>query len=361
MSLPALTIQAIETHAVTVPVARPVRTAIGAIESAPLVLIDMVTAEGITGRAYIFAYIRPVLLALEKIVVDIGAELQGRQVAPFDLMHYFDRRFRLAGWQGLIGMAVSGIEMACWDALGRAAGEPVARLLGGSVRKLPAYDSYGIIDLRKDLDTLAASVSSGFKAIKIKAGEGDLAKDISVVRAVRDAIGPDIRLMVDFNQSLTVPEAIRRIDALAEFDLTWVEEPVKAEDLEGHAEVRNAVTVPIQTGENWWFPAGMAAAIRAGACDYAMPDLMKIGGISGWVKAAALGEAAGIPVSSHLFAEASAHVMTVAPTAHFIEWLDFAGGILEEPFQVTDGHVTPRGPGLGMDWDLDAVRRYKTS
>lgn len=105
----------------------------------------------------------------------------------------------------------------------------------------------------------------------------------------------------------------------------------------------------------------MAAAIRVGACDFAMPDLMKIGGISGWVKAAALGEAAGIPVSSHLFAEASAHVMTVAPTAHFIEWLDFAGGILDDPFQVTDGHVTPRGPGLGMDWDLEAVRRYKTS
>ncbi len=358
MALPLLTIQSVEARAVIAPLTRPVRTAVGSIDAAPLVLIDVKTREGVTGSAYIFAYIPPALAALRRLAADIGAELTGKPVAPYDIMRHFDRRFRLIGWQGLTGMAVSGIDMALWDALGHAAGEPVVRLLGGTPRPLPAYDSYGVIDPAKDLETLAASVKKGFRAIKIKGGDGDLANDIATVAAVREAIGADVKLMIDFNQSLTAPEAIRRIDALSDFDLYWIEEPVKAEDLAGHAQVRGAVTVPIQTGENWWFPAGMAAAIAAGACDFAMPDVMKIGGVTGWMQAAALGDAAGIPVSSHLFAETSAHVMAVTPTAHYVEWLDFAGPILTEPFQIEDGFATARGPGLGMSWDAAAIRLH---
>jgi mandelate racemase len=359
MSLPALTVHSVEAHAVIAPLKRAVRTAVGSIEAAPLVLIDVNTHEGVTGSAYIFAYLPTALAALRRAVADIGAELAGKAIAPFDLMQFFDRRFRLIGWQGLVGMAISGLDMAFWDALGRAAGEPVARLLGGAPKPLAAYDSYGVIDLRKDLDVLANSVSQGFRAIKIKGGDGDLANDIATVKAVREAIGPTVALMIDFNQSLTAPEAIRRIRALEEFDLTWIEEPVKAEDLAGHAQVRSAVGIPIQTGENWWFPAGMAAAIEAQACDFAMPDAMKIGGVTGWMKAAALGEAAGIPISSHLFAEASSHLLAVTPTAHFLEWLDFASPLLTEPFLPKDGCATARGPGLGMSWDKDAVRRFK--
>ena len=148
--------------------------------------------------------------------------------------------------------------------------------------------------------------------------------------AVREIIGDEVRLMVDYNQSLTVPEAVRRIERLADYDLHWVEEPVPAEDLAGHAAVRAVSPVPIQTGENWWFPQDMAKAIAAQACDLAMPDIMKIGGVTGWLRAAGQAEAASLPVSSHIFIEASAHVLAVTPTCHWLEYLDIAAGVLKE-------------------------------
>jgi mandelate racemase len=206
---------------------------------------------------------------------------------------------------------------------------------------------------------LEQSIADGFKAIKIKIGERGAADDAAMVRAVRDIIGADIQLMVDLNQSQSAADAIRRIERLATFDLTWVEEPVAAEDLEGHARVRAASPVPVQTGENWWFPADMARAIAADACDMAMPDLVKIGGITGWLRAMALAEAASLPLSSHLFIEASAHALAVSPTCHFLEHLDMAGAVMAEPAPLADGMVTARGPGLGMAWNEEAIKRFE--
>jgi len=254
---------------------------------------------------------------------------------------------------------MSGIDMALWDILARSQDLPVARLLGGIERPIPAYDSFGIIDVIADRGELERSMQRGFRGIKIKIGGGTLEADVARVKAVRDVIGAEIALMVDYNQSLDPAEACRRIARLQAFDLLWVEEPVLAEDLAGHCHVRAATGVRIQTGENWTFPGEMEKAIRAGASDYAMPDLQKIGGITGWVKAAALAEAANLPVSSHAFVEASAHVLAVTPTAHWLEFLDKAAPILQEPAVVApDGTVIARGPGLGLAWDEAAVARY---
>jgi len=360
MSLPHLTIRSVEAVAVTVPLARPIRTAVGTIPSAPLVLIDIQTIEGPKGCAYIFAYAGVALASLHQLVLDIGAELKQMSVAPLDIMAHWDRRFRLLGWQGLVGMAVSGIDMALWDALGRAADKPVASLLGSAPKPILAYCSHGIVDPAVDGAMIEASLSQGFRAIKIKIGDGDLAGDIAAMRMVRSIAGPEVRLMVDYNQSLTVPEAIRRIRRLAEFDLHWAEEPVPAENLTGHAEVRAACGVPLQTGENWWFPANMAAAIAAGASDHAMLDLMKIGGFTGWMQASALAAVRGMPVSSHIFVEASAHALAATPTAHMIEYLDKAGVILLKPIAPEAGNITARGPGLGIEFDQKAVARFKS-
>ena len=234
----------------------------------------------------------------------------------------------------------------------------MVELLGGRAAPVAAYDSYGIVDPVADAAALERSVEQGFRAIKIKIGVCDLAWDVANVAGVREIVGPDVRLMVDYNQALTAPEAVRRIRELARFDLEWVEEPVPAEDLAGHARVRAGSPVPIQTGENWWFGHDMAHALAAGACDLCMPDLMKIGGVTGWVRAMGQAEAAAVPVSSHLFIEASAHVLPVTPLAHYLEYLDLAGAVLAAPPPVVDGAVTARGPGLGMDWDEAAVARY---
>lgn len=358
MNTPALTIRGARARAVNVPLARPVRTAVGSIPSAPLVLIDVMTEEGVVGRSYLFGYKPVALSSLVRLIEDIAVGLKGEPVAPLDRMRQFDRDFRLLGWQGLVGTALSGLDMAFWDALAQAAQCPLVRLLGGEPCPLPAYDSFGIIDPGADEPAILASVKRGFRAIKIKLGESDLERDVATVRDVRQMIGEAVTLMVDYNQSLDPPEACRRIARLAEFDIHWVEEPVPAEDLQGHARVRATSPIRVQTGENWWFPRGMAAAIAAEASDFAMLDVMKIGGVTGWLKAAALAEAASLPVSSHVFVEASAHLLAVTPTRHWLEHLDTAAPILLDPVTPQNGTVKAKGPGLGIAWNEDAVDKY---
>jgi mandelate racemase len=358
MSTTTPAIRSITARAVDAPISRPVKNAFGVIRSAPLVLIDVVTDQGLTGHSYIFAYTRLTLKPLVRLIEDLGRDLVGRPIAPFDLMTEMDAKFRLLGWQGLVGMAVSGLDMAFWDALGRAACQPLSVLLGGSSRPIRAYDSYGAIDPVADEKDLRRSLDQGFRGIKIKGGDGDLDNDERVVKAVRGLIGPDIALMLDFNQSLNPSEASRRIDRLAPYDLHWIEEPVAAENLAGHARVRATSPTSIQSGENWWFPRGFAEAIASAASDFIMPDLMKVGGVTGWLRVAAQAEAASIPMSSHLFAEASAHMLAVTPTAHWIEYLDLARAIVAEPVEIVDGTITARGHGLGLSWNEAAVAKY---
>jgi mandelate racemase len=354
----SLTVREVKARPVNARLERPIRTAVGTIPSAPLVLIDVLTEEGVTGNSYVFAYTPLALGPLARLVEEIGGETGGKSIVPFERMREFNRRFRLLGWQGLVGMAVSGVDMAFWDALGKAAGWPVVRLLGGEPRPIMAYDSFGVLDLKADQLAIARSLENGFRGVKIKIGDGDVERDVATVAEVRRLIGPEIALMVDYNQSLNPIEARKRIERLAGYDIHWVEEPVPAEDVEGHARVRMESPVRIQTGENWWFPRDMARSIAAGASDFAMLDIMKIGGVTGWLSAIGQAEAASLPISSHIFVEASAHMLPVTPTAHWLEYLDIAGSVLAEKPLVCGGSLTAVGPGLGLRWDEDAVRRY---
>src|ERR1700722_729238 len=238
MSQTTPVIRSVKARAVVAPISRPVKNAFGVIEAAPLVLIDVVTDQGVTGHSYIFAYTKLTLAPLVHLIEEIGRDLTGKAVAPFDLMAAMDAKFRLLGWQGLVGMAVSGLDMAFWDVLGQVAGRPVVELLGGSARPIQAYDSYGAVDPVADERDLRRSLEQGFRGIKIKGGTGDAAEDERVVKGVRALLGPDVALMLDFNQSLDPAEATRRIARLAPYDLTWIEEPVAAENLQGHAQGR---------------------------------------------------------------------------------------------------------------------------
>jgi len=359
MSKSTPAIKSVKARAVVTPMARPLRNAFGVIDVAPLLLIDVATDQGITGRSYLFAYSKVTLKPFVHLVEEIGLDLVGKPVAPCDLMAAMDAKFRLLGTQGLVGMAISGLDMASWDVLGQAAGKPVVELLGGSAKPIKAYDSYGAIEADADEKAVRRSLDQGFRGIKIKGGDGDAANDERRVKGLCKLLGPDISLMLDFNQSLDPAEAKRRIDRLAPYDLTWIEEPVPQENLSGHAEVRETSPIPIQSGENWWFPRGFAEAIAAGASDFIMPDLMKVGGITGWLGVAGQANAASIPMSSHILPEASAHVLAVTPTAHWLEFLDFAGLILADPVKIVDGAVTARGPGLGLEWNEAAIKKYQ--
>lgn len=235
---PQLTIAGVSARAVIAPLSRPICTAVGTIPSAPLVLFDISSNEGGIGRSYIFAYTPLALEPIVRFIAKLGPELANKPIAPVALMRDFRRRFRLIGWQGLIGMAIAGLEMALWDATARALDVPLVHLLGGEPTPIAAYDSYGVVDPKTDAAEIAQSVERGFRAIKIKVGDGDLESDVATVAEVRRIIGPKIALMLDYNQSLTPVEARQRIARLAEFDIHWVEEPVEAEDIHGHARVR---------------------------------------------------------------------------------------------------------------------------
>lgn len=200
--------------------------------------------------------------------------------------------------------------------------------------------------------------ATGFTAIKVRLGYPDVRTDVAAVRAVKQAIGDDVKLMSDYNQSLTVPEAVTRVQALDDEGLYWIEEPTLADDYRGYAHIRSKTRTPIQLGENWWGPQEMAKSLAAGASDYGMPDAMKIGGVTGWLRAAALAESAGMPVSSHLFPEISVHLLAVSPTSHWLEYVDWASPILDEPVKIEGGYaVAPDVPGTGIRWNESAVER----
>jgi mandelate racemase len=262
----SLTIRSVRARPVLAPLPRPLRTASGAIPAAPLVLIDVETDQGITGRAYLFGYSPLTLKPLCTFLHDLTELVVGKPLAPAERASQLALAFRLLGRQGLVGMALSGLDMALWDALGRRDGRPVVELLGGEAKPLPAYDSFGLVDPVKDGAELEASVESGFTAIKIKIGDGSIADDAEMVRAVRDIVGPDVQLMVDMNQSQDAASAIRRIEKLAVYDLTWVEEPVAAEDLTGlpaYGPGRRWPSRPARTGGSRRTWPGLSRPVRA--------------------------------------------------------------------------------------------------
>ena len=203
-----LTIDSIAARAVLVPMPRPLRTAAGDVPAAPLVLLDVQTNEGIVGRSYAFAYSPLMLRTLMQFLRDLAPRLVGETVSPRGRMGQLDAQLKLMGMQGVVGMAIGALDQALWDALGRAADLPVAVLLGGEPKPLDAYDSYGLVDIKTDLGMLEASVASGFEAIKIKLGAGEVAEQVATVAAVRKSIGPECKLMVDLNQSQTTAGAI---------------------------------------------------------------------------------------------------------------------------------------------------------
>jgi mandelate racemase len=355
-------IRAIKARAVAAPMKRPLVTSIATVSVAPLLLLDLETDAGITGRSYLFGLAKHHLPPLAELVKAMAAMVEGDAVAPFDLERKLRARYALLGVHNIVLFAMAGIDMAAWDAMGQALGQPLVRLLGAAPRPIPAYNSKGLGLLpEKDLVKEAGElVEEGFRAVKLRLGRPKAADDLNALKVVKKAIGPDVTLMVDFNQGLTVAEAIRRgrmIDE--EGGVYWIEEPVRADDFSGCHQVKQAVDTAIQIGENFMGPEHMAQALAAGAADYVMPDAERIGGVTGWMRAAALAQAAGVEMSSHLFPEVSCHLLAATPTCHWLEYVDWADALLEQPAQIKDGHVVvPAVPGTGIKWDEKAVQRY---
>jgi mandelate racemase len=358
-----LTLQSIEVRAVSVPLRRPVVSKVGLFKDWPLILIDLRTREGIVGRSYLEPYLQNAARYVIPTIHDLAGAMQDQPLAPLDRFQSNRRSLNLIGYEGVAMIAVAGLDMAIWDALAKAAGLPLAVLLGGSIGTVPAYNSNGL--WLTDVTTLAKEAAElvaegGFAGLKLRLGRDRLADDLAAIREVRNAAGDGIKLMVDFNQGLPLGDALQRCHALDDQALYWFEEPIAYDNTAGYAQLTRELRTPVQLGENFYGPRDLYEAVRSGAGDYMMPDLMRIGGVSGWLRAAPIAAAAGIQVSTHLYPEVAAHLMRVTETAHWLEWQDWADPILKQPFAVTNGHVEiPDVPGIGIEWDEAAVARYR--
>jgi mandelate racemase len=359
-TMPQLTVRGLRAVGVEVPMTYTLGTSRGAMTKAPLLLIDVDTEEGVTGRAYLFCYVTNATAAIAHILEDVLQVVEGERLTPVDLWAKLAKRFALIGVQGIVRMAMAGFDVACWDALARAAGMPLASFLGGAPKRIPAYNScgLGLMD-PKQLADEAAKLANGFNAVKLRLGYPTLKEDLAALQAVRRRI-PNTTILVDYNQALSVAEALERGRALDQEGIYWLEEPIRHDDYAGCAALARELKTPIQIGENFSEPTAMATALAAGACDYVMPDLERIGGVTGWQRAAALAAVHRVEMSSHLFPEVSAHLLAATPTCHRLEWVDWAEKIVTEPLKITDGcAVVPERPGNGLAWNDDAVKHYR--
>lgn len=355
-----MTIREVRVRPVVIPMREPHRTASGVVNESPLVLTDVFADDGTVGHSMIFTYTRAALAPTADLVRNVGASIVGESLAPAVLEERLATRFRLLGTQGLVGMALAALDMALWDALARRHDCSLVSLLGGAPKPVRAYAGVGFDGVVGSARAAEHFARQGFLGVKAKIGYPSVREDLAVVRAMREALGPDIALMVDYNQCLSPMEASERLRVLDDEGLAWVEEPTLAHDYAGHARVAADAVTPIQCGENWWGTLDLQHAIDAGACDLVMPDVMKIGGVSGWQRAAAIAYGHGIRVSSHLWPEVSAQLLAATPTAHWLEYIDWWATVLAEPLAIVDGRTRIEGvPGSGVSWNEAAVERHR--
>jgi len=340
---------------------RPLGTSAARMESAPFVLVDLQTEEGVGGRAHVFCYLGLAAPLIRQVIETAGELIAGAAVDPQAIARRCNSHFTLLGTQGVVGMALSALDVACWDALSRAADQPLGRYLGGVRETVPAYNSNGLsLNSPDELTGEAhALLAEGFEALKIRLGRDAAGEDLRAIEAVRSAMSPGSPLMADYNQALGLEEAIRRAAALDEAGLYWIEEPLRHDDFAGSAELAEVLQTPVQAGENFCGPNVLAAAMERRAMDCVMFDLMRIGGVSGWLQAAELAERAKLPVSSHLYPEVSIHLLAATPAAHWLEYVDWAEPFLATEISVLAGHAqVPLTSGTGVTWDEAAVRRF---
>jgi mandelate racemase len=357
-----LTVRGVRARPVLVPLKRPIVSRVGLFQDWPLVLVDLETTEGVVGHSYLEPYLERSARYIVPMIEDLGHALTGQRVAPFDEYRKAIGSLHLVGREGLSLIAVSALDMAAWDALAQAAKMPLAEYLGGTVGPVPAYNSNGL--WLTPLDTIGSQaeelVREGqFSALKLRLGRDRLSDDLACITAVREAVGHDVKLMCDFNQGLSLGDALLRCHALDDLGLYWFEEPIAYDNIPGYAQLARELKTPVQLGENFYGPRQLYHAVLSGAGDLVMPDMMRIGGVSGWLRAASIAGAAGLPMSTHLYPEIAAHLMRVTETAHWLEWQDWADPVLKEPFQLANGLLqVPDRPGQGIEWDEQAVSRY---
>jgi L-alanine-DL-glutamate epimerase-like enolase superfamily enzyme len=355
----------VETRPLVLPLARPIRSALGDLRSLGCVLVFVRDDAGGTGESLVFTLNNRRTKVLRQMIDELAELLIGHDaghIAGFWARAWKDINF--LGHKGVPVMGISALDSALWDLLGKSAGLPLYRLLGGARDRVPAYHSGGLwlsYSAAELVEEAQAFASAGFKAMKMRLGHPDPAVDMARVHAVRDAIGPAIQLMADANQGLNESQAIRLGRALEAFDLTWLEEPLPAWDLEGLARVSAALDTPIASGETEYTRYGFKRMLDLRCADVLMPDLQRVGGVSEFMRVGHMAESVDIPVSSHLFPEMSIQVLGALANANYLEYMPWFSVLYNEKLEFDNGDaVVPERPGFGFTFDMDYINRLET-
>jgi L-alanine-DL-glutamate epimerase-like enolase superfamily enzyme len=358
-------ISRVETRALVLPLARPIRSALGDLHSVGCVLVFVHDDAGGTGESLVFTLNNRRTKVLRQMIDELAEVLIGRDaghIAGFWARAWKDINF--LGHKGVPVVGISALDSALWDLLGKSTGLPLYRLLGGASDRVPAYHSGGLwlsYSTAELVQEAQAFASAGFKAMKMRLGHPDPAVDMARVHAVRDAIGPSIRLMADANQGLTESQAIRLGRALEAFDLTWLEEPLPAWDVEGLARVSAALDTPIASGETEYTRYGFKRMLDLRSADVLMPDLQRVGGVSEFMRVGHMAESFDIPVSSHLFPEMSIQVLGALANANYLEYMPWFSDLYNEKLEFENGDaIVPERPGFGFTFDMGYVDRLGT-
>lgn len=331
-------------------------TAIHQMRSVGCVLVTIRTVDGLCGEGFAFALNGDRLRSFHETIQGLGHLVVGQD--PRNVEKVFADIWSALNATGHKGVTIGGLaalDVALWDIIGKAAAMPLSKLFGGMRDRVDTYASSGLW-LSDTVEQLVSEaerfVDDGFRAMKIRIGSSDPAKDVARIGAVRDAVGTDIRLYVDANQGLTPKQAIRLGRQLEEFDLVWFEEPVAYNDLAGHARVRDALDTPIASGETEYTRFGMQQYLDSCAVDVLMPDLQRMGGYSEFRRAAALASTHNVPVSPHFFTEYSLSLAGSLPNCVSVEHVDWFQPLFNEPLELVDGQlVIPERAGTGFTFD----------
>lgn len=338
------------------------RAAVRTIDSIDPVLVRLRDADGVEGVGTAFAFGAGDALPIVAAARALGAARVGGDArAPESHARAMQQSLAIAGATGAALAALSAIEVALWDLAARRASVPLWRLLGGARDAVPAYGSGGSLALSTAglVDEVGRFVAAGHRAVKVKAGHG-IAGDRERLQALRDAFGPSLAIAVDGNQQWTPKAAIRWAHEMARFEPWWLEEPVRADDVAGHVEVRAAVSMDVATGESLHGTADPMRLVAARGADVLMPNLQRIGGIAAWRRVAAAAELAGLSVAAHVHPEVQVHLCCATPNAVALECWPGWPWLWQEPLAVRDGVARPpEAPGLGFTPDEARIATHR--
>lgn len=355
-----------KTTLVDVPLDKPIATAIHQMKSVGCVLLELGTDEGIAGEGYAFTLNGVRLKSLHEMLLSFSHQVVG--LDP----HYISQigqniwnECNPIGHKGFSIAALSAIDTACWDIIGKAANQPLHRLFGACRNQVKTYASGGLWlsqSIDECVDEAQSFIDAGFRSMKIRLGSENLNDDVARVAAVRQSIGSDIELLADANQSLTPKRAIRLGRMLEPYDLGWFEEPVIYNDLVGNAAVRNTLDTPIAGGETEYTRYGMSDILKAGAVDILMPDLQRVGGLSEMRRVAAIASAYHVPISTHIFTEQSICIAASEPGCLSVEHMPWFAPLFNESIEIECGNIqVPDRAGVGFSFDQKAINRFKLS